>query len=146
LGRSRGGYGTKVHLTCTDEDTPVAVTLTPGQAGDAPEFAEIFDESTKRVPDVEEVVADKGYDSWEIKDQVLNAGMPAHIPSKKTAKEPWEIDDTAYKERNRVERLVNKMKQFRRIATRYEKLKDCFLSVIHLALSYIRVKSIVNRT
>ena len=144
MGRSRGGYGTKIHLTCLNEDTAVEVKLTPGQAGDAPEFSELFVASTKRVPDVDEIVGDKGYDSHAIKDQVINAGMPAHIPSKTSAKEEWPIDAKSYKERNRVERLVNKLKQFRRIATRYEKLADNFLALIHLALSFIKVRRIVN--
>lgn len=146
MGRSRGGYGTKIHLTCLDEDTAVEVKLTPGQAGDAPEFEELFEASTQRVTDLDEVVADKAYDSWDIKFQVIDAGMPAHIPSKSTATEEWPIDADAYKERNRVERLVNKMKQFRRIATRYEKLQSSFLGLIHLVLSFIKVRRIVNRT
>ena len=57
-----------------------------------------------------------------------------------------QIDDEAYKERNRVERLVNKMKHFRRIATRYDKLQSSFLSLIQLTLSFIKVRAIVNRT
>lgn len=133
-------------MTCLDEDTAVEVKLTPGQAGDAPEFDDLFEASTTRVPDLEEVVADKSYDSWEIKEKVIDAGMPAHIPSKSNAIEPWPIDVDAYKERNKVERLVNKMKQFRRIATRYEKLKDSFLSLIHLVASFIKIRRIVNRT
>ena len=97
--------------------------------------------------DLDEVVADKAYDSWEIKFQVIDAGMPAHIPSKSTATEEWPIDVDAYKERNRVERLVNKMKQFRRIATRYEKLKVTYLGLLHLVLGFIRLRkqSNVNR-
>jgi len=133
-------------LTCLDEDTAVEVKLTPGQAGDAPEFEELFEASTERVADLDEVVADKAYDSWDIKLHVIDAGMPAHIPSKSTATEEWPIDVDAYKERNRVERLVNKMKQFRRIATRYEKLQSSFLGLIHLVLSFIKVRRIVNRT
>lgn len=133
-------------MTCLDEETAVEVTLTPGQAGDAPEFEHLFEVSAQRVPDLEEVVADKAYDSGEIKEQVIEAGMPAQIPSKSNAIEEWPIDEESYRERNRVERLVNKMKQFRRIATRYEKLKDSFLGLIHLVLSFIRVRGIVNRT
>jgi len=74
-----------VHIVCTDEDTAVEVLLPPGQAGDAPQFDALFEAATERVPDAEEVVADKGYDSWAIKGKVLDADMPAHIPSKKTA-------------------------------------------------------------
>jgi transposase len=135
-----------VHLVCTDEDTAVEVLLTPGQAGDAPQFDALFAAATERVPDAEEVVADKGYDSWAIKDAVIEAGMPAHIPSKRNAVEPWPIDEDAYKDRNRVERLINKMKQFRAVATRYDKLAASFLATIKVVLTFIKVRSFVNRT
>lgn len=135
-----------MHVVCTDEDTAVEVLLTPGQAGDAPQFDALFAAATARVPDAEEVVADKGYDSWAIKDTVIEAGMPAHIPSKKNAVEPWPIDEAAYKDRNRVERLINKMKQFRAVATRYDKLGASFLATIKLVLTVIKVRSFVNRT
>lgn len=144
LGRSRGGYTTKVHLAATDEDTAVEVLLTPGQAGDAPQFDALFDAATARVPDAEEVVADKGYDSWAIKDKVIEASMAAHIPSRKTAVEPWPIDEAAYRERNRVERLINKMKQFRAAATRYDKRAASFLATIKVVLTFIKVRSFVN--
>jgi transposase len=146
LGRSRGGYTTKVHLAATDEDTAVEVLLTPGQAGDAPQFDALFEAATARVPDAEEVVADRGYDSWAIKGKVLDADMPAHIPSKCTAVEPWPIDEEAYKERNRIERLVGKMKQFRAVATRYDKLAASFLATIKVVLTFIKLRSFVNRT
>jgi transposase len=56
------------------------------------------------------------------------------------------MDEEAHKQRNGVEWLVNKMKQFRRIATRYEKLQETFLSLIHLALSFIKVRAFVHST
>ena len=145
LGRSRGGYTTKVHLAATDEDTAVEVLLTPGQAGDAPQFDALFAAAAARVPGAEEVVADRGYDSWAIKGRVLDAGLAAHIPSKRTAVEPWPIDDDSYKERNRIERLVGKMKQFRAVATRYDKLGASFLATIKVVLTFIKVRSFVNR-
>lgn len=135
-----------MHLVCTDEDTAVEVRLTPGQAGDAPQFEALFAATRDRVPDAEEVVADKGYDSWAIKDRVLNAGMPAHIPSKKNAVEPWPIDEESYRQRNRVERLINKMKQFRAVATRYDKLGESFLATIKVVLTFIKIRAFVNRT
>src|SRR5205085_526216 len=81
LGRSRGGLTTKVHLACTDEDTAVAVTLTPGQAGDAPQFGALLDGAVGRVGVVDEVVADRGYDSHAIRDKVLDAGASPQVPS-----------------------------------------------------------------
>jgi transposase len=131
---------------CTDESTAVAITVTPGQAGDAPQFEALFAAARPRVPGAADVVADRGYDSWAIKDAVLEADLAAHIPSKSNAAEPWPIDDAAYRDRNRVERLVNKMKQFRAVATRYDKLAASFLATIKVVLTFIKVRSFVNRT
>ncbi len=129
---------------CTDENTAVDVLLTPGQEGDAPQFEALFTTATARVPDADAAVADKAYDSWAIKQQVLEADMPAHIPSKNNAIEPWPIDAEVYKERNRIERLVNKLKQFRGIATRYDKLATTFLASVKIALCFIKLRSFVN--
>jgi transposase len=131
---------------CTDEDTAVAVALTPGQAGDAPQFEGLFAVAVARVPDAEEAVADRGYDSRAIRGTVLDAGLAAQIPSKSNAIDPWPVLEESYRERNRVERLVNKMKQFRAVATRYDKLATNFLATIKLVLCFIKVRSIVNRT
>jgi transposase len=132
---------------CTDEDTAVAARLTPGQAGDAPQFEPLLDEALARVPDAEEAVADRAYDSWAIRIRLLqDEDMPAQIPSKANAAEPWPYDEEAYKERNRVERLVGKMKQFRAVATRYDKLGDVFLTTVRLVLCFIKARSIVNTT
>jgi hypothetical protein len=81
LGRSRGGYSTKMHPAATDEDTAVEVVPTPGPGRGRPQF----DAAPARVPGAEEVVADKGYDSGAIKGKVLDAGLAAHIPSTRTA-------------------------------------------------------------
>ena len=97
-------------------------------------------------------MGDKGYDSWAIKDKVLGADTAAHIPSKSNATEPWPHDPEAYKARNRVERLFNKLKQFRAVATRYDKLGEVFLSTVKIALTFMKVRAIakarksVNRT
>jgi transposase len=96
------------------------------------------------VPDADEVVADKGYDSRAIRDAILDADLAAQVPSKRTAVEPWPVREESYRERNRVERLVNKMKQFRAVATRYDKLGESFLATIKLVLCFIKVRSIVN--
>jgi transposase len=146
LGRSRGGYTTKVHLACTDEDTAVAVELTPGQAGDAPQFDGLFEAACERVPQTDEVVADKGYDSQAIRQRALAVDVAAQIPSKRNAVDPWPVLAESYRQRNRVERLVNKMKQFRGIATRYDKLAASFLATIKTVLSFIKLRSFVNRT
>jgi transposase len=133
-------------LVCIDENTAVGVELTPGQAGDAPQFEPLFEAARERVPDAEEVVADRAYDSWDIKEQTLDADVAPHIPSKSNAVEPWPYEPAVYAERNRIERLINKMKQFRAVATRFDKLKESFLAVIKFVLCFIKLRSFVNRT
>ncbi len=68
----------------------------------------------------------------------------AHVPKRSNRREPWPFMKEGYRERNRVERLFNKLKQFRRRATRYDKLKETFLGMIHLALGFIRLRDLVN--
>jgi len=120
--------------------------LTPGQASDAPQFDGLFDVACERVPNADEVVADKGYDSEAIRHHALDADVATQIPSRRTARDPWPVMAESYRERNRVERLINKMKQFRAVATRYDKLADCFLSTIKTVLCFIKLRSFVNRT
>lgn len=92
------------------------------------------------------MIGDKGYDSFAIEDRVLQEDVAAHVPGKANAVETWPYDEEAYKERNRVEPLINEVKQFRRVATRYDKLDMSFLAIIKLALVLIKVRSIVNTT
>lgn len=131
-------------MACTDEDTAVAVELTPGQASDAPEFPQLFQTAHRRVPETDEVVADKGYDSHRIRSQALDAQVAVQIPSRSTTVEPWPVLAESYRQRNRVERLVNKLKQFRGIATRYEKRATNFLASIKLVLTLIKLRRFVN--
>lgn len=97
------------------------------------------------MPGTDEVVADRGYDSHAIRGRVLGADLAAQIPSKRTAVEPWPVPAESYRERNRAERLVGKMKQLRAIATRYGKLKESFLATIETVLTFIKLRSFVNR-
>ena len=66
------------------------------------------------------------------------------IPAKRNRVDPEPLDGAAYRERNRVERLFAELEEFRRVATRYEKLKRTFLGMIHLALGFIRLRAQVN--
>ena len=94
---------------------------------------------------LDEVVADRGYDSHAIRGRAVDADVAAQIPSKRNARDPWEVLDESCRERNRVGRLIGKMKQFRAVATRYDKLGDVFLATVRIALSFIKIRSIVNR-
>jgi transposase len=131
-------------VTAADEDTAVAVEVVPGQAGDAPLLEPMLDRTLGRVPVVDELVGDKGFDGDAQRLACIDRDVFPNIPNRSNRTEPWPFLAEGYVERNRVERLFAKLKQFRRVATRYEKLKDTFLGLIHLALGFIRLRARVN--
>jgi transposase len=133
LGRSRGGFSTKIHLTCTDADIPVVVELGPGQEADVTRIEELVGASQARLGAVDEAVGDKGYDSDPARCDLIDAGVCPVIPNKKNRTSPWPFDVETYRHRNRVERCINTLKQFRRVATRYDKLAVTFRGFIVLA-------------
>ena len=83
------------------------------------------------------VIADKAYDNNALRQALAEAGMAAVIPSKRDRKVPIPHDTKAYRTRNRIERCFNKLKHFRRIATRYDRRAVYFLAFIHLASAMI---------
>jgi transposase len=91
------------------------------------------------VPVINEIVGDKGIDGDTPRAAYLTGDVNPNIPLKANRNpDRWAWEPAGYKERNRVERLFGKAKQFRRFATRYEKLKTTFLGVAHLALGFVR--------
>lgn len=83
------------------------------------------------------VMADKAYVAREFREEIEHLGCTYCIPPKSNEKEQWEVDWQQYKERNKVERFFQKLKQYRRIATRYDKLAERFLAFVHLACMLI---------
>lgn len=135
---------TKIIATVSDEDTVIAVDIVPGQAGDAPLLVPMLDRTRDRV-EVDEVVGDKGFDGDELRCACLDREVNPNIPLRAN-RDPdlWAFDPDSYKERNRVERLFAKAKQFRRVATRYEKLKVTYLGLLHVVLGFIRLRKQTN--
>ena len=135
-------------MTAADEDTAICVDVVPGQAHDAPHLAAMLDQTLARVPALEEVVGDKGFDGEPQRKACTERGARPVIPYKSNSKKPGRLNKNAYRERNMIERLIGRLKEFRRVATRYEKLKETFLGMIHLVLGFIRLKKtgIVNTT
>ncbi len=84
-------------------------------------------------------MADRSYDSDAIRGRLLAEGVMPQVPNHPRRNEPWALYPPAYRERNRAERLVGRLKQFRRVATRYDKLAETFLGFVHLALAVIRL-------
>ena len=118
--------------------------VVPGQASDAPLLEPMLDATLERVPVIDELGGDRGFDGDPQRQACMDRGVFPNFPNRKNRLEPWGFFPEGYKERNRVERLFGKLKQFRRVATRYEKLKATFLGLIHLALGFIRLKASVN--
>lgn len=123
---------TKIHALVDALGNPIRIEISPGQAGDAPYAAVLLSDC-----EAFGVIADKAYDAdWLLEGLAYN-GSDAVIPSKTNRVEKRVIDKNLYADRNKVERYFNKLKQYRRIATRYEKTADSFLAMIYLASSMI---------
>ncbi|WP_442802456.1 IS5 family transposase [Streptomyces sp. CMB-StM0423] len=150
IGRSRGGLTTKIHLAADTRCRPMAFVLTAGQAGDAPTFPDVM--ARLRVPRrrgrprtrPEVVLADKAYSSRAIREHLRTRGIRAVIPTPADQRShrlrrgsrggrPPAFDREAYKQRNTVERCINRLKQWRGIATRYDKTATIYQAGLHIA-------------
>jgi transposase len=116
----------------------------PGQAHDAPLLRGMPERTAARSGEVDQVVGDKGFDGGPQRRACEAIGAEAVIPAKANRVEPEPLDESAYRERARAERLFAKLKEFRRVATRYDKLKQTFLGMIHLVLGFICIKAKIN--
>lgn len=132
VGKSRGGLSTKIHAAVDALGNPIKLLLTAGQAseyGQANALIEDFD--------ADFVLADKGYDSNELVEKIKASGAVPVIPPRKNRKESREYDKELYKERNLVERLFQKLKHYRRVATRYERLGRNYMAMLFSASSIV---------
>jgi transposase len=105
----------------------VALSLTPGQAADINQAVPLLDQVE---PDA--LLADKGYDSDALVEALEERGITPVIPPKANRREPRKTDFALYRERNLVERFFNRLKQYRALATRYDKLANTFLAAVAL--------------
>lgn len=128
LGRSRGGLSTKINMAVDAVGRPLRFILTRGQAGDAPQGIHLLSGI-----EAGHVIADRGYDSDRILHFVHGQGAIAVIPPTSNRKVQREYDLELYKLRNLIERAFNRLKQWRRIATRYDRRSLYFLAALHLA-------------
>jgi len=126
---------TKIHMLADSLGRPLRFILTPGQAGDvthAPALLEGYR--------ADHVIAEAAYDSRALREVIAAMGASAVIPSNPTRKHPFAHDRTIYRQRNRIERCFNKLKHFRRLATRYDRRAAYFLSFVHIAAAIIRTR------
>ena len=132
MGRSRGGLTTKIHLLVDGKGFPLRFLLTPGQAADITSAPALLVGMKAKA-----VIADKGYDSRALRDLIRSKRMRVVIPSKANRKRAIRYDKEIYKQRNLVERCFNKLKHFRRIAVRYDRLDCHFMAALQLAATMI---------
>jgi transposase len=141
LGRSRGGFSTKIHLKVDLDGLPLAFHLTEGQAGDSPQFEVLLDLGPDITPRAG--VGDKGYDSKANRSAARQRGICPVIPYKSSAKNrPRFFPKALYRARARIEQLVGKLKRFKRVALRCEKTSRNYGSIVAFALGLIIVKSV----
>ncbi len=135
LGRSRGGFSTKLHAACDGLGNPVRFFLTAGQRSDYIKALDLI--SGKKMS---ALIADKGYDATYIIEAASTVNAEVVIPPRSSRKNPRQYDEDIYKERNLIERMFNKLKHFRRVSTRYDKLAIAYLSFVYIAGIYLWLK------
>lgn len=140
LGRSRGGWGTKVHLVSDGQGVPLAVQVTAGQAHESTQFEKVLDAVRIRQPRgrprkrPDAVAGDKGYSFGRIREWLKKRMIKDVIPTKSDQEARPSFDKQLYRRRNVVERCVGWLKECRRIATRYEKLAVNFIAMLKLSM------------
>ena len=111
----------------------MAFTLSPGNAHDAPEGRKLLN-TLEKPADNPAMIMDRAYEDDATRQLVLDLGFLPVVPPKSTRVDPWEYDKALYKRRNEVERLFRRLKGFRRIFSRFEKLDVIFLGFIVFVL------------
>ena len=128
LGRSRGGFSTKLHAACDALGNPLRFVLSVGQRAEITQADALLAGYRAGA-----VIADKGYDSDALVSKIRLSGSDAVIPPRSNRRDQRSYDANLYKDRNKVERLFNRLKQYRRVATRYDKTARNYLAFVHVA-------------
>ncbi len=135
LGRSCGGFSTKIHAVCDALGNPLRFIITPGQRHDVSQAIDIISGINTQA-----LLADKGYDSDELREFVQKSGAAAHIPPRKNRLKEKIYDEHLYKERHKVECLFGFLKHYRRLFGRFDKTKQTFSAFLHFvgALQWLK--------
>ncbi|GHT44917.1 hypothetical protein FACS189454_03540 [Planctomycetales bacterium] len=146
IGQSRGGWTTKIHSVVADESTPLVRSLSAGSAGDSPEGQKLTATIPPEIRQGKPLLMDKAYEGDECRQKVRECGMKPVVPPKSNRKKPWRYSKKLYKCRNIIERNFRKIKEFRRVFPRYDKLDETYNAFIALANIAVYPKISVNTT
>jgi transposase len=135
IGKSRGGWTTKIHAIVADVDVPIVRRLSPGSAADDPEGQKLMEQVPAKIRRGKALLMDKAYEGDSCRAKAKKCGMRPVVPPKSNRRRPWKYDKELYRGRNKVERNFRNIKQFRRVFTRYDKLDETYDAFI--AIAYI---------
>jgi len=122
-------------MIVADETTPVTFQLSPGSCHDDPQARELIPTLDDDLcNDNVSLLMDKAYEGDEVRSVAVSKGLEPVVPPKRNRKEPWEYDRELYKRRNEVERYFRRLKAYRRIFTRYDKLDMMYASFVMFAM------------
>jgi transposase len=158
LGRSRGGLTTKLHTVCDGRGRNLATRLTPGQDADTVQLIGLVDRVRVARPRgrprkrLDHLTGDKAYSSRANRAALRARRIPHTIPERDDQKanrvrrgarggRPPKFDKARYRQRNQVERLMNRRKQFRAVATRYDKLAERYAATVTIADIFIWLRA-----
>lgn len=136
IGKSRGGWNTKIHLVAASERCALKLALSAGQRGDGPAGRELLLVFGPAPTPGCALLMDCAYQGDETRRLALALGYVPVVPPNPQRREPWEYDRVLYRRRNEVERLFRRLKGFRRVFTRFDKLDVMFTAFIYLALIF----------
>ena len=133
IGRSRGGLTSKIHMITASDRSAEGFSLSGGQAHDAPEGIALL-KKVRRKKEQKYLLMDRAYEGENVRAAAREQGFEPVVPPKKNRRNPWEYDKGRYKQRNEIERFFLRLKRFRRIFTRYDKMDIIFSTFIFFAL------------
>ncbi|UNV93244.1 hypothetical protein MP579_13760 [Comamonas sp. 7D-2evo2] len=133
MGRSRGGWTSKLHMVAISCRDALLWSLTPGQSGDAPEGCKLIEAMGSQDAMVY-LLMDSAYEGDGTPAAALVRNFVPVVPAHPQRKHPWSLDKHRYRQRNEVERLFRRIKAYRRVFTRYDKLDMMFAAFVSIAL------------
>jgi transposase len=133
IGRSRGGRNTKIHAIADAKGRLLSILLTGGQTHDCPPAKRLI----RRTKSAKKLLGDKAYDSEELRLWLNERGTKVVVPNRSNRKQPFSFDKQSYKQRHRIENAFCRLKDFRRIATRYDRLARNFLASVCLVAAIV---------